>query len=149
MNGESQKILSGNLEAWLYQTLGGINYDPERPGFRHVILHPRPVGDLTFVRAEHGSLYGPIVSDWKIEGEAFHWVVSIPPNTTATVFVPARDAATITEGGKPANQSEAVRFLRMESNAALFEIGSGTYSFQSTLGNASKTIEVRPVGKNR
>ena len=29
MNGESQKILSGNLEAWLYQTLGGINYDPE------------------------------------------------------------------------------------------------------------------------
>jgi alpha-L-rhamnosidase len=149
MNGESQKILSGNLEAWLYQTLGGINYDPDRPGFRHIILHPRPVGDLTFVRAEHISLYGPIVSDWKIEGEAFHWVVSIPPNTTATVYVPARDAATVTEGGKPANQSEAVRFLRMESNAALFEIGSGTYSFQSTLGNASKTIEVRPVGTNR
>ncbi len=48
MNGESQKILSGNFEAWCYQTLGGINYDPERPGFKHVILRPRPVGDLTF-----------------------------------------------------------------------------------------------------
>ena len=68
MNGESQKILSGNLEAWMYQTLGGINYDPERPGFKHIILRPRPVGDLTFVRASHRSLYGPIVSDWKIEG---------------------------------------------------------------------------------
>ncbi len=32
MNGESQKILSGNFEAWCYQTLGGINYDPEQPG---------------------------------------------------------------------------------------------------------------------
>ena len=68
MNGESQKILSGNLEAWLYQTLAGINYDPERPGFKHIILHPRPVGDLTYVRASHRSLYGPIASDWKIEG---------------------------------------------------------------------------------
>ncbi len=29
MNGESQKILSGNLEAWCYQTLAGINYDPQ------------------------------------------------------------------------------------------------------------------------
>jgi hypothetical protein len=51
MNGESQKILSGNLEAWCYQTLGGINYDPERPGFKHIILQPRPVGDLKWVRA--------------------------------------------------------------------------------------------------
>ena len=71
MNGESQKILSGNLEAWLYQTLGGINYDPERPGFKHIILRPRPVGDLTFVRCSHRSLYGDIVSDWKIESGAF------------------------------------------------------------------------------
>ncbi len=30
MNGESQKILSGNFEAWCYQTLAGINYDPEQ-----------------------------------------------------------------------------------------------------------------------
>ena len=28
MNGESQKILSGNLEAWLYQTLGGHQLNP-------------------------------------------------------------------------------------------------------------------------
>ena len=71
MNGESQKILSGNLEAWMYQTLGGINYDPEHPGFKHIILRPRPVGDLSFVRCSHRSLYGPIQSDWKKEGGAF------------------------------------------------------------------------------
>ena len=70
MNGESQKILSGNFEAWVYQTLGGINYDPERPGFKHIILRPRPAGDLSFVRASHRSMYGSIVSDWKIDGGA-------------------------------------------------------------------------------
>jgi alpha-L-rhamnosidase len=131
MNGESQKILSGNLEAWCYQTLGGINYDPERPGFKHVILRPRPVGDLTFVRASHRSLYGPIVSDWKIDGGAFRWTVAVPANTTATVYVPAKDVNSVTEGDKPIGQAEGVRLLRMDAGAAVFSVGSGTYAFRS------------------
>jgi len=131
MNGESQKILSGNLEAWLYQTLGGINYDPELPGFKHIVLRPRPVGDLSFVRASHRSLYGPIVSDWTKKGGAFLWTVAVPPNTTATVYVPAKDAAAVTEGNKPAAQAEGVRFLRMDAGSAVFSVGSGTYSFRS------------------
>ena len=40
MNGESQMILAGNLGAWFYGTLAGINYDPQRPGFKHVVLRP-------------------------------------------------------------------------------------------------------------
>jgi alpha-L-rhamnosidase len=125
MNGESQKILSGNLEAWLYQTLGGINYDSEHPGFKHILLHARPVGDLTFVRCSHRSMYGDIVSDWKIEGGAFHYDVTIPPNTTATVFVPAKEA-------KAVAGAEDAKFLRMAGNAAVYEIGSGKYSFVSS-----------------
>jgi alpha-L-rhamnosidase len=132
MNGESQKILSGNLEAWLYQTLGGINYDPDHPGFKHIFLHPRPVGDLAFVRCSHRSMYGDIVSDWKVEGNAFHWAVTIPPNTTATVFVPAKAAKAVREGDKAAGEAEGVKFLRMEGNAAVYEIGSGKYSFVSS-----------------
>src|SRR5699024_7542110 len=102
MNGESQKILSGNFEAWVYQALGGIYDHAERPRLRHVVRRPRPVGDLTFVRAAHRSLYAPIVSDWKIEAGAFRWKVSLPPNTTATVYIPSKDAAAVTEGDKPA-----------------------------------------------
>jgi len=131
MNGESQKILSGNLEAWLYQTLAGINYDPERPGFKHIILRPRPVGDLSFVRASHTTLYGPIVSDWKIEGGAFLWTVAVPPNTTATVYVPAKEATRVTEGGEPAGQARGVKLLRTEVGTAVYSVGSGTYSFRS------------------
>ena len=120
MNGESQKILSGNLEAWLYQTLGGINYDPERPGFKHIILRPRPVGDLSFVRSSHRSLYGPIQSDWKTDGDAFLWTLAVPPNTTATVCVPAVDAAAVIEGNRRATEAKGVRFLRMDSGSAVF-----------------------------
>jgi alpha-L-rhamnosidase len=110
MNGESQKILSGNLEAWCYQTLGGINYDPARPGFKHIVLRPRPVGDLTFVTASHRSLYGLIQSDWKIEGRTFVWSVGVLPNTTATVYVPAKDAAAVTEGDRPAAEAQGCDF---------------------------------------
>lgn len=145
MNGESQKILSGNLEAWLYQTLGGINYDPDRPGFKHMILRPRPVGDLTSVRASHRSLYGPIVSDWKIVKGAFVWVVEAPPNTTATVFVPARDAASVTEGGKPVDQSLGVKALRTEPGSAVYSIGSGSYTFRSPSWRPEPDRGKRPV----
>jgi alpha-L-rhamnosidase len=131
MNGESQKILSGNLEAWMYQTLGGINYDPDRPGFKNVILHPRPVGDLTFVKASHRSLYGTIVSDWRIDGRSFQWHVSVPPNTTATIYVPATEAGAVSEGGRLAAAAPGVTFLRMDGPAAVYTAGSGNYSFVS------------------
>src|SRR5262249_49276724 len=131
MNGESQKILSGNFEAWCYQTLGGINYDPERPGFKHIILRPRPVGDLSFVRPSHRSMYGPIASAWKIVGRDFQWDVAVPPNTTATVYVPATDATVVTEGNKPASEADHVRFVRMDAGAAVYSVGSGEYSFKS------------------
>jgi alpha-L-rhamnosidase len=132
MNGESQKILSGNLEAWMYQTLGGINYDPDRPGFKHVVLRPRPVGDLTFVKASHRSLYGPIVSDWKLDGDSFRWEVNVPPNTTATVWVPAKEESSVTEGGRRASEVKGVKFLRVEGGAAVYTVGSGRYSFVSS-----------------
>ena len=57
--------------------------------------------------------------------------VTIPANTTATIYVPARDAAAVTESGQPAAKAEGVKFLRMEGNAALYEIDSGTYRFNS------------------
>lgn len=131
MNGESQKILSGNFEAWCYQTLGGINYDRERPGFKHIILRPRPVGDLSFVRASHRSMYGLIESDWKMADGAFVWNVAIPPNTTATVYVPAKDAGAVTEGNQLATNAKGVRFLRMDGGSAVYSVGSGAYTFRS------------------
>jgi alpha-L-rhamnosidase len=59
--------------------------------------------------------------------------VTIPANTTATVFVPAEDAAGVSESGERAANAVGVKFLRMENNAAVYAVDSGTYRFQSTL----------------
>jgi alpha-L-rhamnosidase len=118
---------------WFYQGLAGIQTDPAAPGFKNTIIKPAIVGDVTWVKSHHDSLYGRIVSNWKREGEKLTMDVTIPPNSTATVFVPAKDAASVTESGKPVGEAVGVKFLRMENHAAIYAVGSGNYQFQSQL----------------
>jgi alpha-L-rhamnosidase len=62
--------------------------------------------------------------------------VTIPPNTTATVYVPAREAAAVTESGRPASAALGVQYLRMTEAAAVYRVDSGTYRFVSKNGRA-------------
>jgi alpha-L-rhamnosidase len=131
---------------WFYQGLGGLMPDPAAPGFKQVIIKPEPAGDVTWVKCHHDSPYGRIVSNWTREGDKLTMDVTIPANTTATIFVPAKDAAGVTESGVKIGEArapalskvEGVKFLRMEANAAVYEVGSGIYRFQSSLTEAVK-----------
>ena len=138
--GNSQNhFMLGHINEWFYHDLAGIQCDPAAVGFKKIIIKPwvpalsgvERVGDLTWVKAHYDSLYGQIVSNWKREGDILTMDVTIPVNTTATVYVPARDAAGVTESGNPAAQARGVKFLRMESGAAVYEVGSGCYRFCS------------------
>ena len=121
----------GSVGEYLFGMVGGIQ--PEAPGYRKIRIQP-VVGDgLTWARTRYDSIHGRIASHWRRDGARLTMDVTIPPNTTATVFVPAVDAAAVVESGKPAAQAEGVRFLRMEQGAAVYAVGSGTYAFQSTL----------------
>jgi alpha-L-rhamnosidase len=127
-----------SLDGWFYQGLAGIRPDATAPGFRKIIIKPAVVGDLTWVKCNHDSPYGRIVSNWKLDGLKLLMEVTIPANTTATVYVPANDAAGVTESGKLAAKAVGVKFLRMENNTAVYAIGSGSYRFQSDLPEAIK-----------
>jgi alpha-L-rhamnosidase len=128
---------------WLYQGPAGIQTDPAAPGFKKVIIKPAIVGDLTWVKAHHDSPFGRIVSNWKRDpstslraGGGLTMEVTVPANTTATVHVPTKDAVGVTESGKPVAEAKCVKFLRMENHAAVYEVASGTYYFQSSLMEA-------------
>jgi len=133
MNSGNHLMLVGDLITWLYENLAGIRPDPAQPGFKHIVMRPTPVGDLTFVKASHKSPYGKIVSEWKRDGDRFTWSFTVPANTTATAYVPAKDAASVTESGKPAGEAPGVKYLRMEAGAAVYEVGSGSYRFLSSV----------------
>jgi alpha-L-rhamnosidase len=119
----------GSVGEWLYHTVAGIGPDPDQPGYKHAIIRPRPGGGLTYARGEYQSLYGRIASDWKVEKGTLHLAVTIPANTTATVYVPAAEGSRILESGKPVEKAEGVRLLRREGDSAVFTAGSGSYSF--------------------
>ena len=78
----------GAIGAWLYNTVAGIGIDPAAPGYKHAILRPQPGGDLTSACAALDTVYGRLVSEWKLENGTFEYHVIVPPNTSATVYLP-------------------------------------------------------------
>jgi alpha-L-rhamnosidase len=131
-------IMFGDISAWFYQELAGIHATPYRPAFKHIVLRPRPVGDLTFVRASTRSPYGTISSDWKIEGGTFRWKVTVPPNTTATIYVPSAAADRVMDGSTPATQARGLHFVRYDGRSAIFLAAAGTYQFCAPLAPARR-----------
>jgi alpha-L-rhamnosidase len=135
MNSGNHVMLVGDLVIWLYENLAGLQADPGNPGFKHIVMRPTPVGDLSFVRATHKSPHGIVWSAWKIETGQFVWDIHVPVNTTATVHVPAKSAGEVMESGRPVRDAEGVTFLRMEGPSAVFQVPSGEFHFSSPLSH--------------
>jgi alpha-L-rhamnosidase len=120
MNSMNHVMQIGDLAVWMYEYLAGIRPDAEKPGFRHIHIKPYPVEGLSYVKATHRSLYGPISAAWNRTGRGLQMEVTIPPNTTATIWVPSTGKVAEAGGLKPS---------RTESGFTVFETGSGTYRF--------------------
>jgi alpha-L-rhamnosidase len=131
MNSHNHPMM-GSVSAWFYKYLAGINPDPEAPGFKRIILRPYPVKDLTWVRSEYTSMYGMIRSSWQKENDTFRLNVSVPVNTTATVYVPVDSVNQITEGGKSVRNAAGVEWLRDEEGMVILRVGSGNYEFRAS-----------------
>ena len=111
--GSSQNhFMLGQIQEWFYHDLAGIQSGGN--GFKKIIIAPQPVGDVTWAKASYESIRGKIISDWKRDGEKFALKISIPANTTAEVFVPAKSADAV-------KQNPRATFLRMENKCAVFE----------------------------
>jgi alpha-L-rhamnosidase len=105
----------GTCTEWFYRSVLGI--DAAEPGFGKLLLKPEPGGSLTWARGYYDSQHGRIGSDWKIENGQFVWNVKVPANTTATVHVPAKESASVTEGGKPLEQVADLKVVDRKPSA--------------------------------
>ena len=121
----------GSCGEYLFSGIGGIR--PASPGFKTILIDPVIRSGLTWANTRYDSIHGPIATSWKLEGKRLQLKVVVPANTTATVCVPARDLAGITESGKPVAKAGDVKFVRQEKGKVVFEVGSGTYNFASEL----------------
>jgi alpha-L-rhamnosidase len=78
----------GAVGEWLYATVAGIDIDPGKPGYRHVVVRPRPGGELTWAKGSLRTMYGSVESASRIDGARFALDVTIPANATGTVHLP-------------------------------------------------------------
>jgi len=119
----------GSVGEWLFRDVAGIDTDPNQPGFAHILMHPHPGPGLTSASASYDSIHGKIISNWRTVNNLFQWDITIPANTTATIWVPSTDPATVIESDKTASTSPGVTFTKTEPGFNIYEITSGTYHF--------------------
>lgn len=130
----------GAVCEWMFKTLTGIR--TAGPGFQKIIIQPNPPAPgsnaqhqpIHWVRASYDSIHGMIKSGWKLEGDQFHLNVTIPANTTATVFLPTDSIKSITESGAQIENAIGVQLLRYKNGRAVLAIDSGSYQFVSKSG---------------
>lgn len=123
----------GAVGEWLYAHVGGIAPDPREPGYKRILIRPRPGGGIQRAQARLRSLYGEIATDWRAADGAFTLELTVPPNTRATVHLPARSLEDAREGGIPLAQADGVTDARHADGEALCVVGGGRYNFTSVL----------------
>src|SRR2546430_13624478 len=85
----------------MYRVVAGMEIDEKQPGYKHILIQPRPGGGLTYAKASVESMYGYVESGWKLADGKMTLHVEVPPNTTATVRLSKAKLDGVTEGGKP------------------------------------------------
>jgi alpha-L-rhamnosidase len=119
----------GSCGEWMFDTVAGIGVDPAQPGFSHIVIHPRPGGGITEARGSFDSIHGKISTEWTLRNGKMALHVVIPINTTATVEIPAADAASVREGSLAIAKHPEIKPLPDQQEPAAYLVGSGDYSF--------------------
>jgi alpha-L-rhamnosidase len=122
MNSQNHVMMLGDLLTWYYENLAGIK--AASPGFKKIIMKPEMIIGLDHVNATYQSVHGMIKSNWKKSAKLFNWNITVPPNTTAVVYLPANEGDVVAE-----QNIKDLKLIKNEKGRAVYEIGSGDYSF--------------------
>ncbi len=93
----------GSCGEWLLEGVAGIR--PGAPGFKTIVIQPAIADGLTWARASYRSVRGKIASEWKRDGRKLTLTVTIPGNTTATIYLPGRKPFEVGPGTRTFNAS--------------------------------------------
>ncbi|MCV9387400.1 glycoside hydrolase family 78 protein [Reichenbachiella ulvae] len=119
----------GAIGSWMYNTSLGIQR--KDPGFKEFVLAPTPdpTGQMTWARGYYDSMYGKIVSEWRIEEDKVTYQITVPANTKARLYLLAADKGQVKESGKKLAKSKGLVWIGQEKDRVLLELSSGSYEF--------------------
>ena len=118
---------------WFIEGLAGIRYDEKAPGFEHFVAAPGIESGLKQVDASLTTGYGKIISAWRVQGDTVTWDLTVPANTSASVFLPAASLGAVRESGQPVTAQPGIARPTVEKGLFRCDVGSGAYRFSSRL----------------
>ncbi|OQR64449.1 alpha-L-rhamnosidase [Streptomyces maremycinicus] len=86
----------GAVADWMHRSVAGLA--PAEPGYRRLLVRPRPGGGLTWARAAHETPYGRAETGWRVEGNLLLVDLLVPPDTSALVDLPGAEPVTAGPG---------------------------------------------------
>jgi alpha-L-rhamnosidase len=120
----------GSIGNWMYKVIAGLDMDASSPAYKKIKIEPKFAGiSLTSAKAVHESMYGQIVSSWRITQEEVELEVEIPANTTAEVLLPKAKLADVLEGNEPLALGDIHSYQETSAGVKL-NVGSGSYHFK-------------------
>lgn len=120
----------GAIGDWMYRKMVGLDTDESAPGYKKIIIKPHVGGNFTHADLQYDTYYGMIKTGWKMNDGKLAMNVSIPANTTATVFVPAKSVESIYENGTAVSSSRDLKVAGNKDGYVELNIGSGNYMFE-------------------
>lgn len=83
-------MMLGHLMEWFYAGLGGIYQDEHSVAYKNIVIAPKPVGNIKWVKCSYISQKGLIRSEWNIEDNSFKMRVEIPQKASAKIVIPEK-----------------------------------------------------------
>lgn len=130
MNSHNHPMM-GSVGSWFYKYLIGITSLQGSSAFETFQIKPVIFKDLDFITGEYDSVKGMIKSSWKKEPGFIAINITVPANTTATIYIPVNTEMKITEADIPIEQISEISILKEEAGCLVLNVGSGEYRFKS------------------
>jgi alpha-L-rhamnosidase len=134
-NGDSMSHGWGsNVLVEIQRSLLGVS--PTSPGYASFDVSPPPTG-LDWSGGSVPTPRGKIDVAWHrptTKGDPYVLDLTVPPNASATVHLPARRASDVTEGGRPLQAEPGARVVSATGGELVAGVGSGQFEFRVTTG---------------
>ncbi|MHB0753742.1 alpha-L-rhamnosidase [Polaribacter sp. M15] len=121
----------GAIGEWMYERIGGIA--PLEAGYKTIKIAPEPRKPLTSASTSLETPYGKVSSSWKVQGNEFQLSVTIPPNTTAKVFILANTDKELMLNRAKFIDNNDVKLVHKDDKKFELLVMPGSYTFTSKL----------------
>jgi hypothetical protein len=123
-NMSNNHMMLGHLMEWFYNGLGGIYQEENSIAYNEIIIAPKPVGGISWVKCSFKSAKGLILSEWKLESEVFSLKIEVPEGASAKIILP-EDYSKALCNVVDMTKNEP---LKVDINKGMFKVPSGKYS---------------------